>query len=278
MKSQAEFDQVAFSGGGIRCFWHGGFLSQVGSFDDLQPERVSGVSGGALSGAAWIGGVESDLLDLMREAFDLHDRNVRIGEPKLTPHQHTYRAVVSTTLDAGAMQRIIDGPQFEIILASAPKSIPATLSAVLGGALYKLEEAVRSTPHLGWSSLIGLEPLRVDARQAARDGQLVDLICAAATIPPVFDVPQWQNRRILDGGMCDKAPLPHPDEGKTLVLLTKPYRNIPSAAGRTYVHPSSPVAADKIDFTDSSKVTRTWEQGIKDAKSWLASRDSDPVI
>ena len=68
-----EFDQLAFSGGGIRCFWHGGFLVRVGPHLGLDVKRVSGVSGGALSAAAWIGGREQDLLILMTEAFRLNE-------------------------------------------------------------------------------------------------------------------------------------------------------------------------------------------------------------
>ena len=65
----SQYEQLVFSGGGIRCFWHGGFLSEVGCYEDLRPDRISCVSGGALSAASWIGGREDDLLAVMHEAF-----------------------------------------------------------------------------------------------------------------------------------------------------------------------------------------------------------------
>lgn len=270
MSSQRQFEQVVFSGGGIRCFWHGGFLSEVGDFEALRPDRVSGVSGGALSGAAWIGGVENDLRDLMGEAFDMADSNVDAGRSNFTPHQEMYRAVVSTTLDNKAIDRICDGPEFQVLLGLPPQWIPPHLVAVVMGVAYKLDQVVNGTPHLEWPRSLGMAGLRVDARQAARDGTLVDLICAAATIPPVFDVTEWEGQRVLDGGMVDKAPRPEPDEGSTLVLCTSIYRNLPQSDRCTYVQPSSEVAADKIDFTDRSKITRTWAQGERDARAWLA--------
>ncbi len=268
-----QFDQVAFSGGGIRCFWHGGFLSKVGAVGAIAPVRVSGVSGGALSGAAWIGEVEQDLFDLMRQAFDHNGDNLQVEKPNFTPHQELYRAVVSTTLDDHAIARICDGPQFEIVLGLPPRRISAQIAAIFATIAYKMDERLRRRPKLVLPGLLGMRALRVDARQAARDGDLVDLICAAATVPPVFDVPLWNGRRVLDGGMMDKAPLPQPDEGRTLVLLTSRYRNLPSSPRIIHVQPSQPVEADKIDFTDSAKVTATWQQGQRDAKSWLAGED-----
>lgn len=265
-----QFDQLAFSGGGIRCFWHGGFLAGAEPHLELSVKRVSGVSGGALSAAAWIGGRERDLLMLMTEAFRINEANYAPGRENFTPHQEIYRAVVETTLDAAAIDAIADGPAYQIHLASPPPGMPPTLAALIYGVLYKLDQSVRSTPHLRVPSQTGLRTLCVDAREAARKGLLSDLICAAATIPPVFSVPRWEGHRIVDGGMADKAPLPQPDEGRTLVLLSSRYRNLPASSRRVYVQPSREVAADKIDFEDPDKVGQTWQQGERDAQSWLA--------
>lgn len=267
-----DFEQLVFSGGGIRCFWHGGFLAQAGDALALDPVRISGVSGGALSAATWIGDRERDLLILMTEAFEINEANYARNRSNYTPHQEIYRAVVETTLDAEAIERIAGGPQFQVYLSCPPRGMPPMAAALFYGVLYKLDQAVRSTPHLTWPRGAGLTTLCVDARQAARDGALVDLICAAATIPPVFDVPRWKGDRVLDGGMLDKAPPPQPDEGRTLTLLSSRYDRFPDDQRKIYVQPSREVAADKIDFADASKVTRTWEQGEDDARAWLADQ------
>lgn len=180
--------------------------------------------------------------------------------------------MVETTLDQAAIEAIAEGPEYEASLSSPPKHVSARSSAVLYGILYKLDQALRSTPHLILPRRAGLSEVCVDARQAARDGKLVDLICAAATIPPVFDVPEWEGDRVLDGGMLDKATFPRNDHGKTLVLMTGIYDNLPHRDRCTYNQPTREVAADKIDFSDASKVTRTWEQGEADARQWLADR------
>ena len=126
-----QFDQIVFSGGGIRCFWHGGFLAVVGSKLGLDVKRVSGVSGGALSAAAWIGGREQDLRMLMAEAFRINDANYDRSYPRYTPHQEIYRAVVETTLDSEAIARICDGPEYQVHLSSPPRHLPTGLAAVI---------------------------------------------------------------------------------------------------------------------------------------------------
>lgn len=270
-----NFEQIVFSGGGIRCFWHGGFLAEAGRFLGLDVKRISTVSGGALSAAAWIGNRETDLLELMHEAFKINEANYDLERSNYTPHQEIYRAVVETTLDAEAIERIAAGPDYQVVLSLPPSGFSPRAAAFAYGVLYKLDQAVRSTPHLSWPMQAGLGQLRVDARQAARDGLLADLICAAATIPPVFDVPCWEGRRVLDGGMTDKASLPDPDEGRTLLLLSSRYSAIPQDDRLVYVQPSREVAADKIDFAHADRVRKTWAQGEEDARSWLAEHGLD---
>ena len=267
-----EFAQLVFSGGGIRCFWHGGFLAKAGNALQLAPQRISSVSGGALSAACWIGERDRKLRAVMGEAFANTDSNTDTDASNFTPHQEVYRAVVEETLDREAIDAVQHGPAFEVLLAVPPQWLPPRLFVLLAGGLYQAEKNVRSTPHLTWPRAAGLKALRVDARQAARDGKLIDLICAAATIPPVFDVPEWDGLRVLDGGMCDKAPPPQPDEGKTLYLLTSCYKDLPQSERNLYLQPSREVAADKIDFTDRTKVDDTWEQGEADAIAWLEKR------
>ena len=81
--------------------------------------------------------------------------------------------------------------------------------------------------------------------------------------------PLWQDRRVVDGGMADQAPLPDPDEGVTMVLLTRDYKRLPDVEGRHYIAPSKETPADKIDFTDPQKLRDTWAQGTRDAERYL---------
>lgn len=266
-----NFEQLVFSGGGIRCFWHGGFLAAAGDAIALAPKRISTVSGGALSAASWIAGREQRLLERMQEAFRENESNVASGKSNYTPHEELYRAVVRDTLDGDADDAVAEGPECEVLLGVPRGRLPTRLAVAMAGAAYFGEKALTSRPHLQWARAFALRPIRVDMRKAAREGRLVDLICAAATIPPVFDVPQWDGCPVVDGGMIDKAPLPSGDAGRTFILLTKRYRDLPHDDRRTYVQPSRETPADKIDFADHTKVQETWDLGKSDGAAWLSA-------
>ena len=79
----------------------------------------------------------------------------------------------------------------------------------------------------------------------------------------------WNDRRVVDGGMASQAPLPEPNEGVTMVLLTRDYSRLPEVEGRHYVAPAQETAADKIDFTNPQKLRDTWAQGERDAQRLL---------
>ncbi len=265
-------DQLVFSGGGLRCFWQGGFMSTLTAQREIQPKRLTGVSGGALAGAAYLSGRATALLDAMCAAFAEQDSNIdpfHADADGLTPHQSIYCDVVGQVIDAEAEARIADGPAFQILIAHPPEGRLPVLSGMAMTLAYEAELHTINAPHFGWAEKMGLEHRLVDANLAARDGRLFDLICAAAVIPPVFTPPLWDGRPVVDGGMADQAPMPDPDEGRTMILLTRNYRTLPEAENRYYLHPTEETPADKIDFTDPDKLRATWAQGERDATALL---------
>ncbi|RFC62334.1 patatin-like phospholipase family protein [Fulvimarina endophytica] len=273
------FRQLIFSGGGTRCFWHGGFCEVVRRPLALEPERITGASGGALSAACFISRREEKLLAVMGEAFADRGHNVstsleEANEDGITPHQRIYREVVGEVFDADAIEAIADGPAFQVMIAHPPTERFPKWSTFPLIAAYLLDLAVRSTPHVKWPEALGADNDLIDARLAAREGRLVDLICAAAVIPPVFNVEGWDGEKVIDGGMTTKAPIPEPDEGRSLILLTRRFRNLPQTPRRLYVQPSGEVPADKIDFTDRDKLHAAWDAGRRDGELFLAGEDA----
>ena len=269
------FDQVVFSGGGTRCMWQGGFMHVLRRERPIRPARIAGVSGGALSSCGFVTHRGTRVRDTMMELFSRHDRNVPLDEPfdgeaGYTPHQQMYRDVVTTCIgDDEAARAVAEGPTLQILIARPPSPDWAKVSGGAVALFYEADQAIRSTPHHRWPEAAGLTGELVDANAAARAGTLTDLVCAAATIPPVFEPPLWDGAPAVDAGMVDKAPMPDPDRGRTLVLLTRNYRNVPEVEGRLYVTPSEEVPADKIDFTDPTKLRDTWEIGEEDARRAL---------
>lgn len=275
-----DTDQLSFSGGGIRCFWHGGALHALQQVQEVKPQRVAASSGGALSAACFLSGCGHELVDVFREQLSRQDRNVEWHTPNdengLTPHQQLYSDVVHEVLDEEAQARVANGPQFEVMLARPPRGMPVAAAAALTMALYEADKHIRSTPHGKLAEAGGATELRVDAREAAREGKLPELVCIAATIPPVFDIKTWKGDPVIDAGTVDNAPVPEPNEGTTLVMLTRTYRNLPEYEGRSYVYPSNETPADKIDFTDAEALQQTYTQGMQDMGALIAERVSQP--
>ena len=278
--SETFFDQLVFSGGGTRCIWQGGFMHVLRQEIPIAPARVTGVSGGACSCCGFVTHRGMRVRDTMIEKFEQHDRNLPLyepfdGKPGNSPHQQIYRDVIEACFgDAEAHKAIAEGPDMHILIARPPDRGWPRLTGTAMTLVYEADTFVRSHPHLKWAEACGTRGELIDARQAARDRRLVDLVCAAATIPPAFDPPLWDGKPAVDAGMIDQAPMPVPDRGDTLILLTKRFRDIPEVPGRTYVMPSQEVPAEKIDFTDPQKLRDTWALGEEDGRRFLANIDN----
>lgn len=281
-RATAPYDQIVFSGGGLRCFWHGGWLQEAGTRWRFAPARVTGTSGGALSAAAFLANREAFLFERFSRALRRTDSNVTLedatnDEDGRSPHQRVYEAIVEDVIDEDAQARIADGPAFQICVSTPGTSSAPTVRAVVGGAIYEAEQVVAPTPRPRLSAVVGLERRLIDGRKAARNGDLPELIRMAATVPPAFAPDKWGDEPIYDGGMVDKAPLPDPDEGRTLILLTKQFRALPEDAEGdriTYVSPGDEIlSGGKLDFTDPALVKEAWDQGRRDGRAWLDSLD-----
>ena len=276
--TQGPFRTLVFGGGGTRCFWHGGFMSAAEDKLPLDVQRISAVSGGALSAAAFITGRERRLLDAMVAAFERRDRgdgNVEIedlldGEHPF-PHEELYRRIVTNVLDDDeARERVAEGPTFRIQLARPGRLGPkGTIAA------YMSDIAVRSSPHPVYPKMTGATAVQVDANAAAREGRLCELIVAAASAPPVFDQAVWDGEPVMDGGVVDNAPCWAESDDPTLLLVTRPYRNIPSIENRLYAMPSRKPPTFKLDFTDAEGIRDAWRLGEQDGRAFLARHFPD---
>jgi predicted acylesterase/phospholipase RssA len=287
---RGPYAQIVFSGGGLRCFWHGGWMEAVTPHLTLAPARVTGVSGGALSAAAWLSDTEGWLFERFARGLRETDRNATLADlgedDGRSPHQRVYEAIVEDVIDARAQARIADGPAFQISVSTTGQASGAALRAFAAGTIYQAEQVVAPTPRPRLSAAGGVSQRLIDARAAARAGTLPDLIRMAATVPPAFRPDEWpldeadaedgDAEPIYDGGMVDKAPLPDPDEGRTLILLTKRFRSLPDDDGGRidHVQPSrSVLSGSKLDFTDPGLLQEAWDQGRADGEAWLADRD-----
>ena len=59
--------------------------------------------------------------------------------------------------------------------------------------------------------------------------------------------------------------------GKTLVLLTRLYNNLPSVPGRLYTQPSRRIELSQFDITNPGGIRAAYELGVKDGNTFAAS-------
>jgi hypothetical protein len=145
---EQRYEQISFSGGGLRCFWQGGAIDELRTVLPLEPERITAASGGALAAACFISEQGPALMDAFHERLKEQDDNLHL-EPaadlkQMTPHQQLYRDVVEDVLCDKACERIAQGPAFEVLLARPPRFLPKRVGAAVTMALYEADKLIRS--------------------------------------------------------------------------------------------------------------------------------------
>lgn len=270
ISSRTRFAQLVLSGGGTRCFWQSGFLSKVRDEIKLRPRRIASVSGGALTACAFVAGVEEEVLRLTKVRFR-HRRNFHLRAKYfgLFPHEETYRSVIKGAFDDLAIGKVIGGPPIEVVLTELPEGMPEWLSTTAGLVTYLIERAVKDSTDKSWTRRLGLRELRIDAREAAREGRLDELIATAARVPPFFGFDCWDHRPIIDGGSMSDAPLPTEEQGATLCLLASYFKNLPLSDDRIFVMPSRTIPTGKVDLTEAKEIEEAWKLGEEDGERFL---------
>src|SRR5262249_39062079 len=117
------------------------------------------------------------------------------------------------------------------------------------------------------------EYVRVRAMTAPHE--LVDALMASSGVPPFMPVTNVGDRPAFDGGLFDGAPAARLDPietegGRSLVLLTRLYKQLPQVKGRTYVQPSRRIRVKQFDLRDPAGIRDAYELGLKDGAAFAA--------
>ncbi len=268
------FDVLAFSGGGTRCLWQGGFLHEVSKIWPC-PKHILAVSAGALSAVSYLVDNGETVRAAMKESFQSIDHNLRWGavlnEKAIAPHLRAYRQALEQAFGDRDIKKLHERPTLNVLLTRPPRVLPLKLASVIGVCAYQLDLFLRGTPHSIIASNLGFRPIWVKANDIASTSDLCELLIAAGCIPPVIPLQQWQQAPVLDGGLIDNAPIEaweneHGKYGRTLILLTRRYRQLPKEDNRVYVQPSRPIPASKLDFTDPDQVDEAYALGKSDGE------------
>lgn len=268
---------LTLAGGGNRAFY------QLGLLRPWWPRLVDRI--GAMSTCS--AGACVALLLLTgrdRETFDFwYDRRAHVrrnldwtkllrGE-RPAPHFPVYRDTLMFALAEGGLERLraLPFPVYALV-AAPPHRLPIPLAVPIGLGAYSLERWLNpGRLHPGSGRRLGFEPIAKDLRLAATAEEVAALVLASSATPPFTPVGTVDGRPVLDGGLVDNAPAFVAEGAGTwrrhLVVLTRPY---PAAVmgergNRWYLCPSEPPPADRWDYTQPDRVTRTIALGGRDA-------------
>jgi predicted acylesterase/phospholipase RssA len=274
------FDAIVFAGGGNRCYWQGGFYEAAAERLALKPALAVGVSAGAFAGIYSLLGLGPTVRAQVLPACGPHRKNFdfaawRRGEA-LCPVGPMYRAFLDMLFDAAALSRLQQLTDFHIGISRLPRGLPPILGAALGIAAYQIEKHLLAPVHPRFGRSLGFTAEFVRVRALAAPGELADALMASGGVPPFMPVTKVGGRPAFDGGLFDGVPVSPLDAveaqgGRSLVLLTRLYKNIPQVPGRTYVQPSRRIDVKQFDLRNPDGIRDAYELGRKDGAAFAAA-------
>lgn len=281
------FEQVVFAGGGNRCWWQAGFWDVAAPQIGLRPRLIAGVSAGAAtacmlyanSSAAVLAYYAEHLRDVRRNA---EWRNLLRPGERVFPHARIYRRALKDVLGGPYFQRLIDtAPEIRVQFSRLPRHLGPRLATGVGLVAYNIDKYWRKSLHPVLGRRLGFTPEIARVTDCTSDDDLVSLLTASSCTPPFTPIEYRGGRPTLDGGMVDNVPVDAVERNvSTLVLVTRRYpgrANLFVHQGRLYVQPSAPVAASSWDYTNYASLQATYEQGRRDARSFIADWARHPV-
>ena len=272
-----NFENVVFAGGGNRCFWQAGFWTTIEPHLAATPINIASVSAGAAISCALFSGcfeaVLENTVNVMRaNRKNRYWRNLFSDQP-IHPHSRLYRQIIETSINQQGLEALHRGPQNHILVAHIPNWLrpgSATLIGILG---YQLEKKLFSPVHPKFGRKLGFQSEFIKVQDCQTISMLADLILSSSCTPPFTAQMYRSGRPVLDGGMIDNVPVHGVEHfpGKTLVLCSRPYKQLPSFENRVYIAPSKPVAVESWDYTNPDGIINSFNQGKADADSFLDS-------
>src|SRR3954451_24737314 len=274
------FDAVVFAGGGNRCYWQGGFYETAAPRLGLTPKLVVAASAGAFAAVYSLLGTGARVRQSVYDGCGPHLKNFdlaawRRGEP-LCPVGPLYNELLAQTIDDAALARLNAMTDLRIAVTRMPRGVPPLVGAMLGIGAYQLEKHLLHPVHPRFGRALGFRAEFVSTRDLADVDEMHKVLLASSGVPPFIPVTQVKGRPAFDGGLVDNVPVEPlaPVEaagGRTLVLLTRLYNNVPDVAGRTYVQPSQKINLSQFDITNPDGIRAAYELGVRDGEAFAAA-------
>ena len=276
------FAGLAYAGGGNRCYWQGGFYETVAPEIGLKPRRVVGASAGAGAMLYNALGVGPAVREMLREACTGRTSEVdwaafRRGG-RLFPVAEMYRSMLTNLFTPERLAALKGQADFLIAISRPPRFWPLPVITTIGIGAYQLEKRFRRPVHPTVGRKLGFRPDLIRIADCADPEQLVDALMASAAVPPFMPAGNIGARAALDGGLVDSAPawaLAEMEAAgeQTLVLLTRPFTQVPQVQNRTYVRPSQVIPVSQFTIRNWEGIRFAYELGVKDGEAFLRAME-----
>lgn len=278
----ADFNNAIFAGGGSRCFWQLGFwdgANRAGLGLDKTVSYAASTSAGSAIAVAALLDRGPEALELFKELTAANPRNIhwqslRPGSnAPLLPHMAMYRQSLEQFLTPQDLDRLAN-KTLELLMAKYPPYLRGGMAAAIAFTVYGLEKRLTGVVHPRWTQRLGFTPMVRGNHDAKSVADLVNMILAASSVPPLLPSDGYQGENVLDGGIIDNVPahLATGRSGRTLVLLSKRYRRpLPAIPNRVYVQPSQAIKIDKFDYANPHGLQATYELGLKDGNKFASN-------
>ncbi len=274
------FDAITFAGGGNRCYWQGGFYEAAAQRLDLRPKLVVGASAGAFAATYSLLGIGPEVRRSVIGACGPHLKNFdmaawRRGHP-LCAVGPMYEELLAKTVDDEALRRLNAMTDFHIAIARLPRRLSPALGAAIEIGAYQIEKHLFHPVHPRLGRALGFREEFVTARSLGNAQLMRYALIASGGVPPFMPVTHIGRQPAFDGGLVDNVPVKplEPIEvagGRSLVLLTRMYKKLPSIRNRTYVQPSRKISVGQFDITNPDGIRQAFELGLNDGDTFALS-------
>jgi hypothetical protein len=187
-----------------------------------------------------------------------------------------YRRLLDQVLDTAALKRLNALTDLRLAVSRLPRGLSPVAGAMLGIATYQLEKQLMHPVHPRFGRALGFRSEFVAVKSIADPLALHDALIASGGVPPFMPVTLIEGKPAFDGGLVDNVPVEPLAEveragGRSLVLLTRLYRNVPDIRGRTYVQPSQTLPIKQFDITNPDGIRFAYELGRADGARFAAT-------
>lgn len=276
------FDAMSFAGGGNRCYWQNGVYEVLAERFDLKPSLVVGASAGAWQAVVALLGIGAQVLPKIVAGCDGSVPNIdwrrRHISHDLFPVGALYRSLMEFFVDDQALKKLQAKARVLVAVSRIPRGLPTLLAPVVGIAAYQIEKHLFGPVHPRFGRALGFKAEFLPVTAMVHGRELIDCLIASAGVPPFMPIMRPNGRVALDGGLVDNVPVTPLTEieaqgGKTLVLLSRLYRNLPIVKGRTYIQPSERIRTGQFDITDGEGIAAAHDLGRHDGAAFVKDFD-----